>query len=355
MAARMPQRLKRTMHGALAAGVVIAAVAVSGGTAVADTPSTNNSSGSGGSGGSTALDSYNQLSDQADQLNEQLDQANAELQQKQAQEKTAQAQLVTAQQAETTAAAQENQYLSTVDDFTAASFEGARMDQLSALLTGNSAQDYLNRATDLANLAADDYAVLNKYQSAVNTADAAAKAASAAEKSAQDAITTAQNLIAQIGQQSTEINQKIAQMTSDISQLSPAEQAELRSTGPNMVFVPPPGVRGEAMMLALGKRGSEYVWGAVGPSTFDCSGLVVWAYEQLGISLPHYSGALAQLGTPVSQADLEPGDLVFFGDPVHHVGIYVGNGMMVDAPATGQVVRVQPLFSGYSGARRLNY
>ena len=87
---------------------------------------------------------------------------------------------------------------------------------------------------------------------------------------------------------------------------------------------------------------------------FDCSGLVVWAFAQEGISLPHYTGDLWNLGVHVSEADLEPGDLVFFfGED--HVGIYIGDGLMVDAPAPGQDVMVQPITEDpYDGAVRIS-
>jgi peptidoglycan DL-endopeptidase CwlO len=109
----------------------------------------------------------------------------------------------------------------------------------------------------------------------------------------------------------------------------------------------------QALQKALTRRGDPYVWGAAGPSQFDCSGLVVWAFAQLGIALPHYTGSLWNSGMHVARNDLEPGDLVFFGADISHVGIYVGDGLMVDAPNSGDVVRVQPLFSGYIGAVRI--
>jgi cell wall-associated NlpC family hydrolase len=337
------------MRGACAAGAVIAAVTISTGPATADTPSTSTTS------GSSAMDQYQQLSSQADTLNEQLNGAQNQLKVEQGKEAQANADLATAKAAEQTAETQEDNFRATVDGLTAASFEGARVDNLSALLTGSSARDFLDRATDLQSLADDNYQILSKYQTALDQANTAAARAQSDETAAQDAINTAQSLVTSIQQQSVALNAQISQVITAISHLSPADQASLLDTGPNLVFVPPPGARGEAMMLALGKRGSEYVWGASGPKTFDCSGLIVWAYGQLGITLPHYSGSLAQMGTAVSRADLEPGDLVFFGSPVHHVGIYVGNGDMVDAPETGQVVKVQPIFAGYSGARRLSY
>jgi cell wall-associated NlpC family hydrolase len=108
------------------------------------------------------------------------------------------------------------------------------------------------------------------------------------------------------------------------------------------------------MAIALNQRGKAYELGGDGPSVFDCSGLVEYAYALAGMpGLPHSAAAQQQLGVPVSRAGLQPGDLVFFGYPAYHVGIYVGNGMMVNAPTTGQVVKVEPIFGGFSGGRRL--
>jgi cell wall-associated NlpC family hydrolase len=112
-------------------------------------------------------------------------------------------------------------------------------------------------------------------------------------------------------------------------------------------------VDGQALQQALSRRGDPYVWAAAGPSEFDCSGLVVWAFAQEGISLPHYTGALWNSGMHIARNDLQPGDLVFFGSDISHVGFYVGDGMMLDAPDTGAVVRIEPLFSDYIGAVRI--
>jgi peptidoglycan DL-endopeptidase CwlO len=110
----------------------------------------------------------------------------------------------------------------------------------------------------------------------------------------------------------------------------------------------------EALRAALTRVGDWYVWGAAGPNTFDCSGLVVWAYAQVGISLEHYTGDLWNEGEHISRSQLRPGDLVFFFADISHVGIYAGDGMMVDAPTTGQRVQVQPVFwSAYVGAVRI--
>lgn len=110
----------------------------------------------------------------------------------------------------------------------------------------------------------------------------------------------------------------------------------------------------QALRFALTKVGDPYVWGAAGPSAFDCSGLVMWAYAQLGIHLDHFTGDQWNEGEHISRSELEPGDLVFFFPDIGHVGLYVGNGMMLDAPTFGQPVQVQPVFwSAYVGAVRI--
>jgi cell wall-associated NlpC family hydrolase len=107
--------------------------------------------------------------------------------------------------------------------------------------------------------------------------------------------------------------------------------------------IPGTGKAAEAAKWALTQQLKPYVWGAAGPGSFDCSGLVLWAYQKVGISLPHYTGDQWTAGTHVSRQDLRPGDLVFFYGDLHHVGIYIGGGMMVHAPHTGDVVRVAPI------------
>jgi len=91
-------------------------------------------------------------------------------------------------------------------------------------------------------------------------------------------------------------------------------------------------------------QGVPYVWAGDRPSTgFDCSGFTQFVFAQHGVELPHYSGYQAQLGMPVNLPDLQAGDLLCFGSPVHHVGIYIGDGLFIHAPRTGDVVRIQPL------------
>jgi cell wall-associated NlpC family hydrolase len=114
-----------------------------------------------------------------------------------------------------------------------------------------------------------------------------------------------------------------------------------------------------ALHAAESQIGKPYQWGAAGPNSYDCSGLVLWAYSQVGVSLDHWTHDQWTEGAHVSQADLRPGDLVFFAfntsDPstIHHVGLYVGGGQMVDAPYTGVDVRYDAAFRpDYIGAVR---
>lgn len=109
-----------------------------------------------------------------------------------------------------------------------------------------------------------------------------------------------------------------------------------------------------ALRAAKSKLGAPYVWGADGPDSFDCSGLTMWAYKQVAITLPHYTGDQWNSGRHVSRSDLRPGDLVFFYSDLHHMGMYVGNNTMIHAPHTGDVVRYASLDGRpYAGAVRV--
>jgi cell wall-associated NlpC family hydrolase len=119
---------------------------------------------------------------------------------------------------------------------------------------------------------------------------------------------------------------------------------------PVSVPVAHPGVgHPQAASIALRYLGVPYVWGGSSPSGFDCSGLVMYVYAQLGISLPHYTVAQWGATAHISLSQAQPGDLVFF-DGLGHVGIYLGNNQFVHAPHTGTVVQVASLSGYYASA-----
>ncbi|MEW5353623.1 NlpC/P60 family protein [Streptomyces sp. 16-176A] len=104
------------------------------------------------------------------------------------------------------------------------------------------------------------------------------------------------------------------------------------------------GRAGAAFAAAQSKLGSPYQWSHAGPSTFDCSGLTSWAYAQANVSIPRTSEAQATIGTRISsQSQLQVGDLVFFFNDIHHVGLYAGNGQVLHAPRSGTVVRYESM------------
>jgi cell wall-associated NlpC family hydrolase len=101
--------------------------------------------------------------------------------------------------------------------------------------------------------------------------------------------------------------------------------------------------RSGVVKIAMKYLGCRYVWAASGPRTFDCSGFTMFVYAQVGVHLPHSSRMQINCGAHVSRANLQPGDLVFFYSPIHHVGIYIGGGKMIHAPHTGDVVSIDPI------------
>ena len=164
----------------------------------------------------------------------------------------------------------------------------------------------------------------------------------------------------------------LASIQGEVAQLQAQERArqaqlrqavETRLTQPPPPPVPPvansagPG-HPEVVPIAMRYLGVPYKWGGASPSTgFDCSGLVLYVYAQIGISLPHYAAAQYGYGAPVARSALLPGDIVFFND-LGHDGIYIGGGQFIDAPKTGDVVKIENLndpwwSDGYVGARRL--
>jgi cell wall-associated NlpC family hydrolase len=342
--------VKRVVSGAIAAASVITLVTMAQPQATAapipvlQAPPT----------GSDALAKYRDLAGQAEKLNEDLLKAQADLTAKQGQLDKANADVTAAKDAGVQAGEAKQKYQSEVDKFAGASFtSGVQMNKLSALLAGTSTQDFLDRSSALEVIATDKNSAMDNLTGAAEKAAAAEKSASDAAKRATDARDAAAKLTSDIEAKKKDLQTQIDQLEATSRTLSNADKAAQKDTGGNAPSVKAPTAAAQkAVNAALSKLGSAYVWGATGPSTFDCSGLMQWAYKQAGIDLPRNSAAQAGFGTSVSRDQLQPGDLVAYYSPVSHIGMYLGDGKMVHAPTSGDVVKISPLQSQYAGATR---
>jgi peptidoglycan DL-endopeptidase CwlO len=261
-------------------------------------------------------------------------------------------------------------------------YTGDQLSTLQAMLSSTSADEMLDRVGTLGTIADHNNEVLAAAQAATEQADAA-------EAAAEKATADAQTLVDRVAAQQADLNTQIADYKAAYDRLSAeekaraeaeaaaaaraaaadaaarasqaasrAERAQSSSAGsssagssssssaaaapaaPAAAAPAAGGAAATAVRTALAQQGKPYVWAAAGPSSFDCSGLVQYAYAAAGISLPHSSSAQARMGTAVTRAQLQPGDLIAFYSPVSHIGIYIGNGQMVHAPTSGDVVKV---------------
>ncbi len=236
-------------------------------------------------------------------------------------------------------------------------YTGTTRSRVAAFLGSDSADDLVAQMTMIDLLAEHTDGVLTEVAAAQAEADARRAAADAATAEASAALATLQ-------EQQAQVQARVDRYEADFARLSAAEQARVTSTlaGPALAApsaaaaaaAAPGPAAATAVQTALAQVGDPYVWGSSGPDGFDCSGLTQYAYAAAGISLPHSSRAQSGLGTPVSRADLMPGDLVYFYSPVSHVGIYVGDGKMVHARTHGLPVAVTSVDqAGYRGAVRV--
>ncbi|MGN6132726.1 MAG: NlpC/P60 family protein, partial [Nocardioidaceae bacterium] len=161
----------------------------------------------------------------------------------------------------------------------------------------------------------------------------------------------------QLAADKAEIDKKAAEAKALLGRLQDRAAAASRSaerTAAPVQNVAASGNAAAAVNFALAQVGDAYVYGASGPSAWDCSGLTMGAWAQAGVSLPHSAAAQMGYGTPVSPSQLQPGDLVFYYSPVHHVAMYIGNGQIVHAANPGAGVEISPVMSmPFAGARHI--
>jgi cell wall-associated NlpC family hydrolase len=255
------------------------------------------------------------------------------------------------------------------------------------ILGARSLDDLITRMDNAKSITSQDASVLSQVEQFRGTVDRVGRrlqheraaqthvvaVRAAAKHSIESKISEEQSLYASI---QGEIKKLVAQdharqlaMAAAAAQRLRAQQAEAQQQQQSTVVgvsagtpeadtvVAPPPTHGNVVSYAMSQMNTPYVWGGAAPGGFDCSGLVMWAYAQVGVSLPHSSYAQYGYGVPVSRDQLQPGDLVFF-DGLGHVGIYIGGDQFVHAPHTGDVVKISSLdedwyAQNYVGARRI--
>nr|WP_225951735.1 peptidoglycan hydrolase RipC [Mycobacterium sp. OAS707] len=323
-----------------------------------------------------ALAKLNELSRQAEQTTEAMHSAQLDLNNKLAVQQAAEAKHAADVAAVESAKAQLATFQGSVDKLAAAQYMGGRTDGLDAMLTATSPQGLIDQLAVQRVMASEMSAQMKSYR---DIGQQAALAEQASAKSAADAKTAAEQAAAvraDLQSKQSKLQVQIAVVKSQYEVLTPAQRDALAAlppipappppdaappADPGILAAPPEGIppgdvappgaepgggspeAATVIQAALSRIGSPYVWGGSGPGQFDCSGLVMWSFQQAGISLPHSSQALAQGGQPVSMDQIQPGDLVTYYSDASHVGIYIGDGMMVHASTYGTPVRVAPV------------
>jgi cell wall-associated NlpC family hydrolase len=221
-------------------------------------------------------------------------------------------------------------------------YKGGGVDLVAALFAGNDSRDLIDKAELLDLLAQRNNNLLNTGVALKNLYDQAVAQANAA-RAAQ------LKIVKQIAAKRNLIERKLTQLQHLRSLIGDPASVPLPS---NLAI--PIGPAGVAVRTVLAQLGKPYHWGAAGPSSFDCSGLTMYSWGKAGVSMPHSASAQYQMFPHLARANLQAGDLVFFGSPIHHVGMYIGQNLMVAAPSTGRLVQVQTLVgrSDYVGAAR---
>jgi cell wall-associated NlpC family hydrolase len=323
-----------------------------------------------------ALAKLNELSRQAEQTTEAMHSAQLDLNNKLAVQQAAEAKHVADVAAVESTKSQLATFQTSVDKLAAAQYMGGRTDGLDAMLTATSPQGLIDQLAVQRVMASEMSAQMKSYR---DIGQQAALAEQASAKSAADAKTAAEQAAAvraDLQSKQSKLQVQIAVVKSQYQVLTPAQRDALAAlppmpappppdaappADPGILAAPPEGIppgdvappgaapgggspeAATVIQAALSRIGSPYSWGGSGPGQFDCSGLVMWSFQQAGVSLPHSSQALAQGGQPVSMDQIQPGDLVTYYSDASHVAIYIGDGMMVHASTFGVPVRVAPV------------
>ncbi|QUQ63893.1 NlpC/P60 family protein [Kutzneria sp. CA-103260] len=214
---------------------------------------------------------------------------------------------------------------------------------VAAVLNSASADDFTS-ASIAAGLAhdADDAVAAATAQTLAQTSKAR-EAAEQQQAAATKAATAATDLENQVTAQRADMDKQVSQVRAALNALPPDEVTMLQTgiSAPNITT--PAGAVGTALRFALAQLGKPYEWGGVGPLAYDCSGLVQAAYRAAGIGLPRVAADQAQVGQPVSRADVRAGDLIYFYQPVQHVALALDHNQAVQAATFGEPIKISPI------------
>jgi cell wall-associated NlpC family hydrolase len=272
------------------------------------------------------LAQVNALSTKIDELGQQYD--SLRIQRDEAQQEAAVAQ-ETAQRDDRLLASGEDQ----IGQIAAAGYMDGTLSPTLELLQTANPQQLLDQASIMTQLQQENGDKISQVTSAQVAAKRALLAARQEESQASGLTAQMASKVSQIQAEEDKLNSSVYAQALSIYQQT-GNYPDIAVTGDS--------IGAQALRFALTRQGDEYVWAAAGPDTFDCSGLVMWAYAQVGISLEHFTGDQWNEGEHIPLSELAPGDLVFEFN-LDHVGMYVGNGLFLDAPSTGQVVQIQPI------------
>lgn len=325
-----------------------------------------------------ALAKLSELSRQAEQTTEAMHTAQLNLDEKLAEQQAAENAHAADQATLDAARAQLSGYRTAVNRYAATTYMGGRVGGMDAILTVESPQQLIDKL-GVQRVVAGDLAVqMDRYRAATEQADRAEQDSARSAEEARTAAEQAAAVRAELQARQSRLQLQISVVKSQYYSLTPEQRTALAGPGaapegvpgqpapdgpppaPGLPMpgpdAPPPsidmamatpggGAAATAVQAALTQVGTPYVWGGAAPGGFDCSGLVMWAFHQAGINLPHSSQAQANGGQPVALSDLQPGDVLTFYSDASHSGIYVGDGMMIHSSTYGQPVRVVPMNS----------
>lgn len=216
------------------------------------------------------------------------------------------------------------------------------------VLMADSPQEILDQSRSEAAMTQTTLNILVDYEKVVNSAHQAQRTAAENREKAVKAQAQARKAQRDLNKERITMRKRIAAVRSEFASLPPSQRDSWKRVKLPAGFDPKIAfgnniLGNKALQIAMTRIGSPYVWGATGPNAFDCSGLVYWAYRQLGVTLPRSSQGMAVGGLAVPAKDIQPGDLVVYYSDASHVGLYAGNGQVLHAPTFGQTVQLAPL------------